>query len=113
MLAGAVLLGAAHVGVSWNKLLVVEEMVARVLLRVGNPVGPEALASALGKKGNLVLAPFAEWDYRLAIARRIGSPSGVGTRLSERIARDSVNAMNVNIGHARERRETGSKTGQG
>ena len=58
VLAGAVLLGAAHLGVSWNELLVVEEMVGRVLLRVGNPVAPEALASALGKKGNLVLAPL-------------------------------------------------------
>ena len=58
VLAGAVLLGAAHLGVSWNELLVVEEMVGRVLLRVGNPVGPEALASALRKKGNLVLAPL-------------------------------------------------------
>ena len=56
VLAGAVLLGAAHLGVSWNELLVVEEMVARVLLRVGNPVAPEALASALEKRENLVLA---------------------------------------------------------
>ena len=58
VLAGAVLLGAAHLGVSWNELLVVEEMVARVLLRVGNPVAPEALASALEKREILVFSPL-------------------------------------------------------
>ena len=53
VLAGAVLLGAAHLGVSWNELLVVEEMIGRVLLRVGNPVAPEALARALWRKGKI------------------------------------------------------------
>ena len=61
VLAGAVLLGAAHVGVSRDQLLEVEKVVekvvvgARILGFVRVPT--EALAGALRKSESIVLAP--------------------------------------------------------
>ena len=57
VLAGAVLLGAAHVGVSRDQLLEVEKVVvgARFLGFVRVPT--EALAGALRKSESIVLAP--------------------------------------------------------